>query len=93
MSDDEEFVCSHCGGESFFDDYVDGKCISCIVNDCNHTNNEEIDSHRGYKSPFLTLRYICMDCEVSWTVAHKLEGGTVSKFDHESCNPSEINDD
>ena len=92
MSDEWYTPCSYCGGDTPTDELVNDKCVSCIVNDCSHTNNEEIDSHRGYKSPFLTLRYICMDCEVSWTVAHKLEGGIVSRFDHADCNPSEIND-
>jgi hypothetical protein len=92
MSDEWYSPCAWCGGETVDEELVNGKCVSCIVNDCSHTNNEEIDSHRGYKSPFLTLRYICMDCEVSWTVHHKLEGGTVSKFDHEACNPGEINE-
>ena len=92
MSDDEEFVCSHCGGESYYDELVDGKCVSCIVNDCSHTTNEEIDQERGYKSPWIRLHYVCMDCEVNWSVLFKLDNGVVSKFEHEDCNASEIND-
>ena len=92
MSESYYSPCEYCGGEAPTDELRDGKCVSCIVNDCNHTNNEEIDQTRGYKSPFLTLHYVCMDCEVCWSVGFKLENGRVGRFEHQECNPSEIND-
>jgi len=89
---DNLIACSHCGGEEWYDDLVDGKCVSCIVNDCHHSNVEEVDSDREYKEPKITIHYVCMDCEVNWSVSHKLDQGIKSKLTHEDCNECDIDE-
>jgi hypothetical protein len=92
MSDEWYSPCAWCGGETPDEELVNGKCVSCIVNDCSHTTFEEIDQERGYKSPWIRLHYVCMDCEVNWSVLFKLDNGVVSKYKHEDCNAGEINE-
>ena len=89
-SEEETLHCNHCGGESWEDELHDGKCIMCIVNDCHHRDFDEVDSERNYKNNFLIINYVCMDCEVCWTITHKLDSGIKSKYHHENCNDDDI---
>jgi len=90
LMSEEMVFCSHCGGEDWEDELHDGKCVMCIVNDCHHSNFDEVDSERSYKNKFLIINYVCMDCEVCWTITHKLDNGIKSKYHHENCNDDDI---
>ena len=94
MTDEEEINCEYCGGEVWDDsDLQNGKCIMCVVNYCHHRNFDEVDSTRDYVWDKLIINFVCMDCEVCWTVTHRLDNGIKSKLTHEEINTDDLDQD
>jgi len=90
---DEEVCCEWCGGEVWdASELKNGKCLLCVVNDCNHYNRDVASYDLQIYSRHLTIHMVCLDCEISWDVRYHLEHGIKSKYRHEDLNASDIND-
>ena len=63
MSDDDYTSCQWCGGDGYFEwELPDGKCKTCIVEDCRHT-----ETYREYindDSDLATFQDSCCTCGV-----------------------------
>lgn len=85
----KEFICEWCGAEQDCElDLDEGKCLYCVVNECNHSNNDMCSFNVDRK--LVVFDYVCMDCEVCWTETHILDRGTKSKLHHENLNANDI---
>ena len=96
MTNDDECVCEWCGSDGWLDFELDnGKCIMCIVDYCNHKNQDIVswDLHLYAHIPNIVIHHVCMDCELSWSYKYKLVDGIRSALTHEEINTSDINQD
>jgi len=93
MSDDEfDQCCEWCGSDGWHvSDLQDGKCITCVVNDCKHHNTEEVSY--SIRMGQIVFHHVCLDCELCWTYTYKLDNGIRSKLTHEEVNTDDIYQD
>lgn len=62
MSDDMA-SCQHCGGDGYFEwELDDGKCKTCIVQDCDHAMVDR--NYMGSNSHRARFEEICLNCGV-----------------------------
>ena len=93
LTADAEPCCEWCGGAVWdASELQNGKCLLCVVNDCNHYNRDVASYDLQIYDKELTLHMVCMDCEICWEIKHHLSQGIKSKYHHEDLNASDIND-
>lgn len=96
MNNDDDHSCEWCGSDGWLDFELDnGKCKICIVNDCNHENQDIFSGEMFlYRTiPKIIVHHVCLDCELSWEYEYKLVNGVRSTLTHEEVNSSDIYQD
>lgn len=90
MSDDMA-SCQWCGGDGYFEwELKDGKCETCIVQDCRHTNLDA--TYSGSNHARARFEQVCIDCEVFREVLFYWDGRPTrfTPWNHDDVNKEDI---
>ena len=90
MSDDMA-MCEYCGGDGYFEwELNDGKCETCIVQDCRHTNLDA--TYSGSNHARARFEQVCIDCEVFREVLFYWDGRPTrfTPWNHDSVHQEDI---